>query len=879
MWELGTPAYGATTGAHSGINAWDINLTSPYTFNAFDTLYTPIYDLTGNPSAQFSYLSFWQNRNLTNASAGFRVEYTTDCGNNWLTLGFGPLDPDGSNWYDNANINFTNIPGWTGTSNGWIKSTYFLHNILVGNPANIRYRIIFLSGFGVIADGVSIDDFCMTIPPPLDAGVIFASGSAPSLPVGNNDSVQVAIRNFGSTPFSSVNIYYEANGGPVQGPYLWNAGPLNPGNFTAPFFLTGLPTYLVLQGVNNICAWTDLTGDGDHSNDTSCANPSPIGVPVIPVSYINQFCDNFDSTNLGYHYEFLPGGDPGSIWEWGTPAFGATTGAHTPPNAWDINLTTAYTLNADVALITPIFQVPANANPTISFWQNRNTEQTWDGVRVEYTTNGGTTWQVAGSQERPMAPNWYNTTLNCSGLDGWSGTSGGWQYSELRNCAFLNNSNCQLRFVFCSDASVIVDGFSIDDFCLNIPNPLTVTPTSITNNGVGFCIFPGQCVQFNSVIKNLGTTPVTSTVLTLVVDGVTVSVDTATFNPAIPLNGNSPPYAFNNCWTAQQGTHSVCVYTSLPNGSADLNPSDDSICVTVNVCDSINITNNSQYCNDFEPGSPSWVTTNAVNYSNQTSWQLGNPSLKSVLNTAHSGTNVWITKLSGNYPPNDKSALFTPLFIVNPNFSYTLSFYTTFKTEIYQDGGTVEFSKDFGVTWQVLGNNLDPNWMNSLAITSFSPTGTPLYPGWSGNDTTAWVEMHHQVCFPTPGSSLPISVIFRFRFYSDLTTQYDGWAIDDVCLVPDPNTPCTVGIMDVPTLATINLGQNFPNPFNGTTEFIYSIPDNGNVEIKITDMLEEQLMYRYQKDRYRAFTKYLLMLPILHLVFITTHWYGMTSNW
>ena len=35
---------------------------------------------------------------------------------------------------------------------------------------------------------------------------------------------------------------------------------------------------------------------------------------------------------------------PGSDWQLGTPAYGVTSGAHSAPNAWDINLTTAFAL-------------------------------------------------------------------------------------------------------------------------------------------------------------------------------------------------------------------------------------------------------------------------------------------------------------------------------------------------------------------------------------------------------------------------------------------------------------------------------------------------------------------------------------------------------
>ncbi|MBK9319361.1 MAG: hypothetical protein IPM91_11380 [Bacteroidetes bacterium] len=51
-------------------------------------------------------------------------------------------DPNATNWYNFASINSSGQPAWAGTSNGWVKSTYLLQQVLGQN--NVQFRYIFL---------------------------------------------------------------------------------------------------------------------------------------------------------------------------------------------------------------------------------------------------------------------------------------------------------------------------------------------------------------------------------------------------------------------------------------------------------------------------------------------------------------------------------------------------------------------------------------------------------------------------------------------------------------------------------------------------------------------------------------------------------------
>lgn len=840
-WEFGTPNWGATTGAHSGTVAWDIDLNLPYTAGELDTLYTPIYNVQniGNP-----YLTFWQNRNTTGNQDGFKVEYTIDGGTTWLLLGVnspgGTSNGNGINWYNTASLAFTGIPGWTGSSTSWIKSTYFLSNELVTNPNAIRFRMIFISyQFGIPADGVSIDDFCMIIPPPIDLGVTAVSPASPGTPACNTlDSVKVTIRNFGSDTLTTGNIYFSISP-PLQnfGPFAWS-GTLAPGASAGPIQLPF--TYTVPCGQFDICAWVQVPGDSISSNDTLCIQT--VGVPTIAVDYNTPYCDDFESGNIGWTvtWETNPQsgtpGDPSSVWELGAPAFGITTGAHSGTTAWDINLVSAYTNNAYVFLTSPIFDFSNAVDTKLDAWLQRGTELAWDGVWLEYSINGGA-WTQLGTCGAPLtqAINWYNQCAMISnGKDGWTGNFTWLNAQWLKLAAAFNNqAKVQFRFGFTSDASVIVDGFTIDDFCLTVPVPLTVHPLTVNTTAINNCfIFPGQCINITSPVHNDGTTAVNGCTAEVLIDNVHFVTDTLTFATALNPNA-STTYTSSICWGASPGLHTVCVITSLPNGQTDLKPVNDTACTTLCVFDTIpQPVVNAGACTDFETDS-AWIHLNSFNYGPNNSWTWGTPA-KPTINSAHSGVKCWVTELSVDYPNRDSSSLFTPVYSVVPGLVYNLEYWGNFDTEKNEDGGTVEYSTDYGLTWNILGSEQDPNWMNTYHITAL---GSPFpSPGWSSN-SGGWHKYDHDICFTYP---LTNQVIFRFRFNSDFSVHDQGWAVDDVCFKLTLNAPCALGIND-PVADELQLFQNIPNPFNNTTAIRFNLPKAGAAKLAITNIIGQTI--------------------------------------
>lgn len=802
-WELGTPNFGQTSSTHSGINSWDINLTTGYGIGANAMVMSPFFDMSLTNNAD---LSFWHNRNTATFSDGTRLEYSTDGGATWNILGSVGV---GTNWYNQTFLNSSFQAGWDGSSGGWVRSEINM-SAFNGTP-NIQFRFVFTSdnftGFG--EDGFSFDDFCLRQPPPIDAGVTGIIQPGSGAPAGTLVPVVARVRNFGSNVLNSIPVTYEFLGTPYTTTWTGSLAP----NGTVDVALT--PNITLPQGQSTICAYTAVPNDGDYNNDTLCKQV--IGIPTLNANYT----DNFDGPNVGWTTSFV---DPLTKWELGTPAFGATNSAHSAPNAWDVNLTTAYQPKADCYLFTPYFDFSNAAQAELRMWINYSTENNWDGARVDYTVDG-VNWVTVGNVGQ--GTNWYTSaSLLSSQKPGWAGSSGGWLLakSPIMNALDYSATPVQFRIQFTADQSIAVDGFSIDDF--NIFIPISLSAASVSVKPANNILTPGP-QYITGVVKNKGTTKLDYCTVTLSIDGNVIVTDSAYFPVPIKLD-STENWVFSLPWNASPGPHTICMWTSFPNGTADLNTTDDTTCLVLNVFDS---TSAFPYCVDFENTLP-WVQLNALTYVGPTSWQLGNPN-KPFVNGTHSGVKAWVTKVAGNYNSPDSSALFTPVMNIEAGRCYKVSFWHSFYTETFQDGGTLEYSYDSAKTWKPLGIHLDPNWFNTYYVAGFG--GPPPTPGWTGN-SGGWIQSSRE--FPAWYTG---GLMMRFRFGSDNSFATDGWAIDDFCFEELPG-PCTiVGMNDNPNQFAF-LYQSKPNPATDMTNIEFAIPNAGKVVFEFTDVLGKTVM-------------------------------------
>ncbi len=492
-WEYGTPSYGLTSTAHSGIKCWDINLDTSYFNSATSYLYTPTFNFTTIGATN---LSFWINYNSESYYDGTRLEFTTNGGVTWQLLG-SMNDPIALNWYNIAALNSSNLPAWQANSLGWINARYNLTFLQSYN--SVQFRFVFTSDNTQITDGVSIDDFSIQPLPAIDPSLVKTTCSNSSYQLGTTSNpILLTIKNQGSQALTSFNYGYTKNG--IAGQTGTFAGTLLPGDS----IIFSLPGTIVNNIINNICGYVSKVGDADTTNNSMCIIIQGATIYAIP------YYENFETGSPDWQADNSM--SPTSAWELGYPTFGNTTGTHSGTNAWDINLTTSYGANAISYLYSPLFDISSFIHPKMSFWQNRNTELNWDGMRIEYSYDSQN-WNLLGGYGYPNTINWYNEQIiSSSQLPAWAGMSVGWEFSQILLDDFQNGQSIQFRFVFTSDLSIVVDGISIDDFSITAAFDNDASLESIISPG-SFLI-EGAIAPLQILVKNKGVNTLTQLNLT-----------------------------------------------------------------------------------------------------------------------------------------------------------------------------------------------------------------------------------------------------------------------------------------------------------------------------------------------------------------------------
>ncbi len=176
----------------------------------------------------------------------------------------------------------------------------------------------------------------------------------------------------------------------------------------------------------------------------------------------------------------------------------------------------------------------------------------------------------------------------------------------------------------------------------------------------------------------------------------------------------------------------------------------------------INQTGVGQYVNTFGDVNPDqWAADDL--------WQIGTPTTTGFNNVVTSG---YVTNPSGNYTHSTIAYLYTPCYNLALLENPVLKFNMVFDIEINWDVMYMEYSLDSGTSWQVLGTASDPNWYNS----NFIDPGRVLTIGkqWTGTDTTLKEYSYDLASFTNESS-----MIFRFKFVTDVAVDGEGAVIDD----------------------------------------------------------------------------------------------------
>jgi hypothetical protein len=256
QFQLGTPTTQNINSAHSGVNAWVTELNLNYKPSATEFLYTPFFTILQYTDS--INVEFWQYMRSSINNGYGTFEYSFD-GVIWTSYGYVG--------YPGAYT--TNVNGqlkWNMVNNSWIKSSIKLDPNIFNTGAQVQFRFKFESLSSTLTDeGWAIDDFKLFFPPlQWDAGITEITIPSDSIEVGSNQIVKVHIKNFGSDTLSIVPLNFVINGNTISESY---SGTILPDSIVEYTFTTNFYTDL---NTNSICAYTSLSNDMQHVNDTLC---------------------------------------------------------------------------------------------------------------------------------------------------------------------------------------------------------------------------------------------------------------------------------------------------------------------------------------------------------------------------------------------------------------------------------------------------------------------------------------------------------------------------------------------------------------------------------------------------------------------------------
>ncbi|AUC82731.1 hypothetical protein CW733_11600 [Lacinutrix sp. Bg11-31] len=178
------------------------------------------------------------------------------------------------------------------------------------------------------------------------------------------------------------------------------------------------------------------------------------------------------------------------------------------------------------------------------------------------------------------------------------------------------------------------------------------------------------------------------------------------------------------------------------------------------------------YSEDFEAGDGGWTADNATNGT----WALGTPTA-TVISTAASGANSWVTNLTGDYNNSESSTVTSPIFDLSTLAAPAISFSLWWESENSWDGTVLQSSIDGGTTWVNVGAFGDAgNWYTDGTING-NPGGQQ--EGWTGRNGTGsngWVVASHALT----GLAGQTNVQLRFAFGSDGSVPDEGVGFDDI---------------------------------------------------------------------------------------------------
>jgi len=261
-WELGSPSGFVIDGPPDtdpdSENSWMTNLTDYYNNDESSWVLGPCFDFS---SLILPYVQLDINWNTEGFWDGAQLQYSLDAGTTWEVVGdFGT----GDFWYTGTAIALDSEYGWVGSGSGWVTAYHDISEL--AGETQVQFRMYFATDGSVnFYDGIAFDNFLIADPLGDDIGVIAILDPSSGADLGDEE-VTIEIENFGTNAQSDFLVSYQLDGGAIVTETFDDE--LSPGEIASYTFTTLAD--MAAYGPYDLCAWTELAGEEDLTNDSIC---------------------------------------------------------------------------------------------------------------------------------------------------------------------------------------------------------------------------------------------------------------------------------------------------------------------------------------------------------------------------------------------------------------------------------------------------------------------------------------------------------------------------------------------------------------------------------------------------------------------------------
>jgi hypothetical protein len=622
-WHWGDPEGSQIDSAFSGVKAWYTGTNGFVNDSSRMHLYTPVFNLTQlqNPVLEFDYANALAGTTMIEHGG---IMYSIDGGYTWI-----PVIPQNNSYqrmYNEIDYNWTdgldeiealnanslilfgyNLP-WLLYSDmyqgrDYDETTHFSVDLeYLGNSSQIQFMFLYAKNAPSASNGCMVDNFSIT-----ESKIDFMIPTEKDI-MADADDAQLkfffSIKNDNNYLSAPSLIYLYCSEDSLIDPtdtlvYQGNINALMP--YANQHIIINQPTPSNFGNYNYILYQLDPMNTVAESNETNNLGYFDLAMdtalnyqyPLLfdfEEEYINGWTYYLDSAAGQNGHRFRSQMIIGDIW-----SVDANSGEWFLDSRWTSS--TSVSSKPTHYLEGPAFDFTGHTDIQVSFdflciGKNYTTGTGSQGANLQYSTDGGSTWQVATESLDPGAINWYNlnAVMSLNNEPGW-GLIDEWTNAQFDFSFLANQPDVRFRFKYKSiffPSSTDPNGFRLDNFQISA-DQATYLPLLNICQGDSVFVFGNYETQAGMYLQNLTNGSGSDSIIfqeIIVFDSLQNSVvenlcqhESYTFPDGVTINDLSTDVIHYSMLTSSNGCDSI-IQTTLHVTSVNTNVTETSILLT-----------------------------------------------------------------------------------------------------------------------------------------------------------------------------------------------------------------------------------------------------------------------------------------------------------